>query len=99
MAFISSLLRNDGILHENLIAIVRDLRKVVGRFRIADLLIGFRRYDGGDQLTRFHHRALVHEHVFHVAGNFRVDRRLVKAMDLARQNDRARGRLSVKFGA
>src|ERR1700677_1740939 len=99
MSRVSSLLRNDGILYQNLIAIVGDLREVVGRFRISNLLIRFRRHDGGDQLTRFHHRALVHEHVFHVAGNFRVDRRLVKAMDLARQSDRARGPLSVQFRA
>ena len=99
MSRVSSLQRNDGILYEHLIAIVGDLRKLVGRLRISNLLIRFRRHDGGDQLTRLHHRSLIHKHVFHVAGNFCVDRRLVKAMDLAWQSDRARGRLSMQYGA
>src|SRR5580658_3426874 len=99
MSRVSSLLWNDGTLYESLIAIVGNLRKLVGRFRISNLLIRFGRHDGGDQLTRFHHRSLIDEHVLHVAGNFRVDGCLVKAMDLARQSDRARDRLSVQYGA
>src|SRR5438105_9024165 len=58
---------------------------IVCGFRVARLLVGFRRFDGCNQLTGSNACSLVHQQSFYVAGNLRVDRRFVVTVDFTRK--------------
>ncbi len=67
------------------------LRLVERGARLADLLVELRRLDFGEHVARLHRGADVGDDAFHVAIHARVERRLLRCLDAAREDELGRG--------